>query len=197
MQILEKGLPVTAVFLFLWERWGFSPEAGMEKNSLKPQFPEQLDENAVRATAVFVFLTALLGIFTGSWLVLAFLAYEFLARLVYGPGISFQAFLARHLIVKPMHRPFRATPGAPKRFAQFVGTVFSVSALISLLLGEVVLAQALLGVLAFFSLLEFSVGFCAACFLFAQAIRLGLVSEKYCEVCVVKYDIPRGFDPSI
>jgi hypothetical protein len=169
----------------------------MEQNSLRPHFPEQLDENAVRATAVFVFITALAGLIIGHWLILAFLAYEFLARLVYGPGISLQTYLARQLIVKPMHRPFRATPGAPKRFAQFVGTVFSVSALVAAILGQTFLAQILLGVLVFFSFLEFSVGFCAACFMFAQAIRLGLVSEKYCEVCVVKYDIPRGFDPSI
>ncbi|MEQ8350530.1 MAG: DUF4395 domain-containing protein [Leptospiraceae bacterium] len=166
-------------------------------SSIKPQFPEQLDENAVRATAFFVFLTAIAALLTQHWLIMAFLAYEFLGRLVYGPQISLQAFLARTLIIKPMQRPFRATPGAPKRFAQFVGTVFALSALVAAILGQILLSQILLGILVFFSLLEFSVGFCAACFMFAQAIRFGWVSEKYCEVCVVRYDIPRGFDPSI
>ncbi|MBU44220.1 MAG: hypothetical protein CMN76_13445 [Spirochaetaceae bacterium] len=168
-----------------------------EKSTFKPDFPEQLDENTVRATAFLVFLTAVAGLVTQNWLVLAFLVYEFLGRLIYGPGLSLQVALARALIIKPLKKPFRPTPGAPKRFAQFVGAVFSVAALVSALLGATLVSQVLLGILVFFSFLEFSVGFCAACFLFAQAIRLGLVSEKYCEVCVVRYDIPRGFDPSI
>lgn len=167
------------------------------KGIWRPEFPAQLDENSVRATAFMVFLTSLAALFTGSSIVMAFLAYEFLARLFYGPGISLQAFLARILIIKPRNLAPRPTPGAPKRFAQFVGTVFSVAALIFSLSGEALVAQSLLGVLVFFSFLEFSVGFCAACFLFAQGIRMGLVSKEHCEACVVRYDIPRGFDPSI
>ena len=163
----------------------------------QPHFPTQLDENSVRSTAFFVFLTAVIGILMQHWLVLLFLAYEFLGRLVYGPGISLQSFLARHLIVRPFLKGPRPTPGSPKRFAQFVGTLFSVGALIALVTGHSLLSQSLLGILVFFSFLEFSVGFCAACFMFAQAIRLGWVSAEHCEACVVRYDIPRGFDPGI
>lgn len=171
--------------------------AESRESVLKPHFPAQLDENSVRSTAFFVFLTALIGLLTQHWVVLLFLAYEFLGRLVYGPGISLQAFLARHLIVRPFLKGPRPTPGSPKRFAQFVGTIFSVGALVALVSGQSLLSQSLLGILVFFSFLEFSVGFCAACFLFAQAIRLGWLSAEHCEACVVRYDIPRGFDPGI
>ncbi|MCB1167094.1 MAG: DUF4395 domain-containing protein [Leptospiraceae bacterium] len=158
-----------------------------QKSIFAPEFPEQINENGARATAFFGFLFALVAIVFPNWGLVAFLVYEYLSRVLYGPSISVQSFLAGRLlgIIKPAPK---WTAGAPKRFAQFVGTAFTVSALILLLLGQTLAAQSVLGVLAFFSFLEFSIGFCAACFLFAQAIRFGLISRDYCDTCVVRYD---------
>jgi len=154
------------------------------------RFPEMVDEKATRATAFFVFLTAIAGVLTQNWFLLAFLAYEFLARLAYGPSLSLQAFLGRILARKVLKTKPAMTAGPPKRFAQFIGSVFAVSALVSSILGAGLTTQVLLGTLVLFSFLEWALGFCAACFLFAQGIRLGLVPERVCEACIVRYDSP-------
>jgi hypothetical protein len=157
---------------------------------LTPGFPSQVDENATRVTAFFVFLTAIAGLYSQSWPVLAFLAYEFLARVIYGPSLSLQSLLGRVLAKRIFEAGPRLIPGAPKRFAQLIGTLFSVAALVSTIVGATLTSQILLGTLVLFSFLEWSVGFCAACYLFAQAMRIGLVPEKVCEACVVRYDSP-------
>ena len=59
---------------------------------------------------------------------LAFMVYGFLARVVAGPSLSPIALLVTKIIIPQMGNPYAECPGPPKRFAQFVGLIFTSSA---------------------------------------------------------------------
>jgi hypothetical protein len=79
--------------------------------------------------------------------------------------------------------PAKPVPGPPKRFAQAIGALFSVSALILTLAGEWEAAQVLLGMLATAALLESAFGLCLGCKAFALLMRAGLVPPEVCASC--------------
>lgn len=79
----------------------------------------------------------------------------------------------------------RLVPGPPKRFAQTVGLIFSVTALVlHFVAGLSVAAGAVLAVLTVFAALESLLGFCAGCFVFNYMMRWGLVPKSVCEECL-------------
>ena len=149
-------------------------------------FPNPVNEISSRLVASMVMVLSVAAIITGEPLLFAALAYGFVARVATGPTLSPMGLLATHVIVPALGNPSRPVPGPPKRFSQTVGLVFSVTALLLLMLMESAgPAKAVVAVLTVFATLEAFVGFCAGCFVFTQMIRFGLVPESVCRECIV------------
>ncbi|MDE2991832.1 MAG: DUF4395 domain-containing protein [Chloroflexota bacterium] len=136
-----------------------------------------------------VVILSVVVLVTGQWWLMFFLAYGFLARVATGPTLSPMGQLATRVIAPRIAEP-RLVPGPPKRFAQTVGLVFSVAALVlHFVAGLSVAAGVVLAVLAVFAALESFLGFCAGCFVFNYMMRWGLVPKSVCEECL-------RFDPT-
>jgi hypothetical protein len=147
-------------------------------------FPNPVNEVAARLVATMVLTLTLLTIATGQWWLMPILAYGFLARVLTGPTLSPMGLLATRVLVPWMGDRGRLVPGPPKRFAQSVGLVFSVSALALYFVTDGMAAsRAVLSVLAVFAALEAVLGFCAGCLVFNYAMRWGLIPESMCEEC--------------
>ncbi|EIE01309.1 DUF4395 domain-containing protein [Leptospira licerasiae] len=146
-------------------------------------FPDTVNEYAARTVAGLVVILSLAAIITQSlWLVGA-LFYGFSARVLYGPKYSPFAKLAIHGIVPLFGLGSKVVAGPPKRFAQFVGVIFSGTAFLLLSLGQSLAFQFVLGVLVIFASLESILGFCAGCFVFGFLIKWGWIPEEVCEKC--------------
>ena len=137
-----------------------------------------------------VVILSIIVLVTGQWWLMFLLAYGFLARVATGPTLSPMGLLATRVIAPRIAQP-RLVPGPPKRFAQTVGLIFSVTALVlHFAAGLSVAAGVVLAVLTVFAALESLLGFCAGCFVFNYMIRWGLVPKSVCEECL-KFDSTR------
>lgn len=155
-----------------------------QENKLKQlfQFPDPVNENAARVVAGGVVVLSLVTIvFNLPWL-LIIIAYGFIARVLTGPTLSPLGQVATRLVAP--HLPVKYCPGPPKRFAQGIGAVMSLAALV-LALGLSLTGPAyiVLAVLTFFAFLESAFGFCLGCRVFSLLMRLGLIPEEICERC--------------
>ncbi len=146
-------------------------------------FPEVVNENAARVVAFFVLVLSVAAIYTSSVPLVLLLLYGFTARVLYGPKFEPFARLTIHIIIPFFKMNNKPTPGIPKRFAQFIGFLFSLTAIILLLLGYTFEFQVTLSILAFFAFLESFLGFCAGCFVFGYLMKWGIVPEEVCERC--------------
>ncbi|WP_078128989.1 DUF4395 domain-containing protein [Leptospira alexanderi] len=147
------------------------------------KFPDSVNEYAARSVAGLVFLLTIVTLLTQSiWLNLALL-YGFTARVLYGPKFSLFAKLAIHGIVPLLKLGNKTVAGPPKRFAQGVGFLFSLTSLILLIQGQILAFQITLGILVFFAALESFVGFCAGCFVFGYLMQWGIIPQEICERC--------------
>jgi hypothetical protein len=146
-------------------------------------FPNPVNEKAARVVAGGVLILSLLTLATGwSWLLVP-LAYGFWARVLTGPTLSPLGWTAQNVIA-PRLGARRLVPGAPKRFAQAVGTVISTAALVlGLFAGAHTAAGVLLGLLAIAAGLESLAGYCLGCTMFAWLMRAGVVPENVCLEC--------------
>ena len=118
-----------------------------------------------------------------SWL-LAVLAYGFVARVATGPTLSPLGLLVTRGIRPRLPLPPRPVPGPPKRFAQGIGAVLSLSAAaLHFALG--LTAPALVAVAAILAAasLEAFLGVCLGCRLFARLVTLGLLPAHVCAAC--------------
>ena len=78
----------------------------------------------------------------------------------------------------------RPVPGPPKRFAQAIGLVFSVSAaVLALGFGLMSAAYVVLGLLIVAATLESVFGLCLGCKAFAILMRAGVIPKEVCERC--------------
>ncbi|MFL5822087.1 MAG: DUF4395 domain-containing protein [Solirubrobacteraceae bacterium] len=145
-------------------------------------FPNPVNEKAARVVAGVVLATVLLILATSWYWLLIPLAYGFWARVLTGPTLSPLGWTAQNLVA-PRLGDRRPVPGAPKRFAQGVGAVFSTAALV---LAFAVSHQAADGVLIAFvpaAALESIAGYCLGCKAFGLLMRAGLVPETVCAEC--------------
>ena len=156
-------------------------------------FPNPVNEVSARIVAGMVAALSLTIIFSGqSWL-MSVLAYGFLARVATGPTLSPMGLLATRVLAPRSGIPPRLVPGPPKRFAQTVGLVFSVSALVlHSVVGSPMSATFMLAVLTLFATLEAVVGFCAGCTVFNYLMRWGLIPESVCRDCLVQREPAAG-----
>lgn len=146
-------------------------------------FPNPVNEWAARCVAGMVMGLTLSAIFTDQWIIIAVLLYGFCARVATGPTLSPMGQIAIRLLV-PIIGKNRPVAGPPKRFAQFVGLIFSLTALILFFIVDSSLPyRIVLAVLAGFAFLESIVGFCAGCFVFGYLMKFKLIPESVCEAC--------------
>ena len=147
-------------------------------------FPDPVNEVSARVVAGGVVLLSLAAIASGWAPLTALIAYGFVARVLTGPTLSPLGQLATRVVTPRLHVAPRLVPGPPKRFAQGMGVVFSVSAAI-LALGfhERLAADLVLGCLVVAATLESVFALCLGCRAFAVLMRLGVIPEEICERC--------------
>jgi len=147
------------------------------------RFPDPVNEVAARTVAAFVVMLTLAYLATGSVVILFAVAYGFVARVATGPTLSPIGQFATRVVVPRLGFAGRPTAGPPKRFAQGIGAVLSLSALAFHLTGHGQLAFTLVAMIAVAASLESLVGFCLGCAIFARLMKIGLVPESVCAAC--------------
>ena len=145
-------------------------------------FPNPVNEKAARVVAGLVATLGIVTLATRWWWLSGVLALGFAARVASGPRFDPFGRIATMVVAPRLGAP-KLVAGPPKRFAQGIGLVLTVSALGAWLIGAAALTAALLGVLVGFALLEAAVGFCAGCRVFGHLMRFGVVPEQTCEAC--------------
>ena len=148
------------------------------------EFPNPVNEVSARLVAAGVVVLALATILLDlPWLTVV-LAYGFIARVLAGPRFSPLGLLVTKVLTPRLGFKEKLVAGPPKRFAQAVGVVFSVTAaVLAVGFGNTGAAYAVLGVLVFFALLESALGLCVGCKVFAVLMKLGIVPQEVCERC--------------
>jgi hypothetical protein len=153
------------------------------------RFPNPVNEVAARTVAAGVLalsaITLVLSIALGSgWLWLTVpLAYGFVARVLTGPTLSPLGQFATR-VAAPRIGHANPVPGPPKRFAQGMGAVMSLSTVIAHVgFGADGLTQGLLGLIVAAATLESVFAFCVGCTIFAWLMRAGLIPAQTCEAC--------------
>jgi hypothetical protein len=152
------------------------------------EFPNPVNELAARTVAGVVLLTSIatlvLSLTAGHvflWVTTP-LAYGFVARVLTGPTLSPLGTVAMKVIA-PRLGPARPVPGPPKRFAQGIGAVVTVSAVVLLAIGHPGATQILLGLMIIAAGLESIFGFCIGCTIFMGLMRLGVIPPETCAAC--------------
>jgi Domain of unknown function (DUF4395) len=147
-------------------------------------FPDPVNEVSARLVAAGVVLMSAAAIAFGLPWLTAVIAYGFLARVASGPTLSPLGRVVTDLITPRLPFEPRYVPGPPKRFAQAIGAVFSVSgAVLALGFGQTTAAYALLGCLIVAATLESVFALCLGCRAFAALMRLGVIPQEVCERC--------------
>lgn len=147
-------------------------------------FPDPVNEVSARLVAGGVVVMALVAIAADLPWLTAVIAYGFLARVLTGPSLSPLGQLATRVLTPRLPARPKLVPGAPKRFAQGMGTVLSTTAaVLALGFGLREPAYVLLGLLAAAATLESVFAYCLGCRIFGLLMRAGLVPEDVCESC--------------
>jgi hypothetical protein len=147
-------------------------------------FPNPVNETSARVVASGVVAMATTAALADQPWIMFPLAYGFAARVAAGPKLSPLGILATRVVTPRLHIEHRYSPGPPKRLAQALGLVTSVTALI-LHYGthRPRAAKLALGCLATAAGLEAAFGLCLGCKLFQLGVRTGVVPESICEEC--------------
>ena len=147
-------------------------------------FPNPVNEVSARLVAAGVVVMAVATIALDlRWLTLV-LAYGFVARVLAGPTLSPLGQLVTRLVNPALPFRERLVPGPPKRFAQLIGAILTVTvALLTFGFDRFDLGQVLLAVLLVPASLEAFVGFCIGCQIFGLLMRAGVIPADVCEEC--------------
>lgn len=147
-------------------------------------FPNPVNEVSARLVAGGVVLLCVVTIaFEQPWLT-AVIAYGFLARVLTGPTLSPLGQLVTRAITPRLPLAERPVAGPPKRLAQGIGAVFSVSAaVLALGVHSTTAAYVLIVLLTIAATLESVFGLCLGCRAFAVLMRAGVVPGEICERC--------------
>jgi hypothetical protein len=146
-------------------------------------FPDPVNETSARLVAAGVVAMSVAAIALDlRWLV-AVIAYGFVARVLTGPTLSPLGQLVTRVLTPALDRPVKPVPGPPKRFAQAIGVVFSLTALGLVVADRWVAAQVVLGMLATAAFLEAAFALCLGCKGFALLMRAGVIPDDVCERC--------------
>ena len=146
-------------------------------------FPHPVNETSARIVAAgAVAMSAAFAITGVAWILIP-LTYGFLARVATGPALSPLGLLATKVITPRINVQHRLVAGPPKRFAQFIGLLFSSTASVLWLLDLGTAARIVAAMLAAAAFLESAFALCLGCIMFGWLIRLGVIPERVCEQC--------------
>jgi hypothetical protein len=147
-------------------------------------FPDPVNEVSARLVAGGVVLMALVAIGFGQLWILAPLAYGFVARVLTGPTLSPLGQLVTRVITPALSVPPRYVPGPPKRFAQGMGAVITVTGVVLWFgFGSAGAAYVLLAAIVVAATLESVLAICLGCLVFAGLMRVGVIPAEVCEKC--------------
>lgn len=148
-------------------------------------FPNPVNEVSARLVAGGALLmTVATVVFNLPWMT-AVIAYGFVARVLTGPTLSPLGQLVTRVITPRLPVAAKPVAGPPKRFAQGIGAVVSVTAaVLALGFGQRTAAYAVLGLIIVAATLESVFAYCVGCKIFALLMRVGLVPERVCLECV-------------
>ncbi len=147
-------------------------------------FPNPVNEVSARLVAGGVVVLSVATIVLDQPWIIALLAYGFVARVLTGPTLSPLGQLVTRVVTPWLAREPKWVAGPPKRFAQGIGAVFTVSAAIAhFAFGETTVAYALIGVVVVAATLESVFALCIGCKVFALLMRIGIVPDEVCERC--------------
>jgi hypothetical protein len=147
-------------------------------------FPDPVNEVSARLVAGGVVLMTLTVLLFDQWWLVAVLAYGFVARVLTGPTLSPLGQFVTRVVTPRLGVAPRLVPGPPKRFAQGMGAVFSVSAaILALGFGLLGAAQVVVGLLVVAATLESVFAVCLGCKVFALLMRAGIIPEEVCVRC--------------
>lgn len=146
-------------------------------------FPHPVNETSARIVAAGAVVMSATFAATGAAWILIPLTYGFVARVTTGPALSPLGLLATKVITPRLNVQHRFVAGPPKRFAQFVGVLFSATASVLWLLDLGTVARIVAAMLAGAAFLESAFALCLGCIMFGWLIRWGVVPERICEQC--------------
>ncbi|GAA4709109.1 DUF4395 domain-containing protein [Phytohabitans rumicis] len=147
-------------------------------------FPNPVNEVSARLVAGgVVILSAAAIVLDQPWLT-AVIAYGFVARVLTGPTLSPLGQLVTRVITPRLPARPKLVAGPPKRFAQGIGAVLTVTAaVLALGFGQEGAAYAVLGLVIAAATLESVFAFCVGCKIFAGLMRIGWIPETVCADC--------------
>jgi hypothetical protein len=146
-------------------------------------FPNPVNEVSARLVAGSVVAMSVAALaFQLEWLV-AIIALGFIARVTTGPTLSVLGQLVTRVITPRLRIAAKPVPGPPKRFAQGIGAVFSITAALLLFFDLTVAGWIVLAALTMAAALEAFFAFCLGCKIFALLTRVGLIPDTICEAC--------------
>ena len=152
-------------------------------------FPELINEVSARLVAIGVLALSSVVLYllidNNNYVLffLSILIYGFLARVSSGQKISPLALFVTKLLVPRLNFKEKLVPGPPKRFAQGIGLIFSLSTAITFLINLNSISIILISTLILFAALEAFIGFCAGCKVFKLLMNIGLIPNDVCEKC--------------
>ncbi len=146
-------------------------------------FPAEVNDTSARIVATGAVAMAAGYAVTGWAWILVPLTFGFVARVIAGPTFSPLARLATQVITPRLRGPHRIVPGPPKRFAQAIGALFSITASVLFLLDLTTASRWVAAALAGPAFLEAAFGFCIGCKMFAGLMHIGVIPESVCIEC--------------
>ena len=146
-------------------------------------FPNPVNETSARIVATGAVGMSVLFVITGNPCVLVPLTYGFVARVLTGPLLSPLGRIATEVITPRLKRDHVFVAGPPKRFAQGIGAVFSVTASVLWILDLETASRVVIFMLAGAASLEAFVGYCLGCAIFSRLMRWGVIPASVCEEC--------------
>lgn len=149
-------------------------------------FPNPVNERSARLVAAGVLVMCIAIVFFGQMWVTIPLAYGFFARVLTGPTLSPLGQVVTRVIIPNVKWKPKFVPGPPKRFAQGIGAVLSISALVAWLALETnTVPLILVSMILVASSLESILGFCIGCTIFQGLMKIKIIPESICEACVI------------
>jgi hypothetical protein len=146
-------------------------------------FPNPVNEVAARTVAACVAVIGVVAIAAQLPWLSAVLAAGFLLRVASGPTLSPLGQLATRVIA-PRLAPPKLVAGPPKRFAQGLGAVLTVTATVTYFgFGLTTVTYSLVGAVVLAATLESVFALCLGCRIFAALMRLGVIPEQVCVAC--------------
>jgi hypothetical protein len=146
-------------------------------------FPNPVNETSARIVAAGAVLMSVAFVVTAQAWILIPLTYGFVARVLTGPFLSPLGRLSTQVITPRLSFEHKLVAGQPKRFAQGIGAVFTLTASVLWMLDQPTAARVVVAMLAVAASLEAFVGFCLGCAIFARLMKWGVIPASVCQEC--------------